>query len=81
MDATLDGIATSNNKYRGTSIVSPDITDKELHRYNTGGIRAVRFNFVKHLESVPEHSTVVRMADRIKAWVGIWWCISMPRTW
>ena len=66
MDATLDGIATSNNKYRGTSIVSPDITDKELHRYNTGGIRAVRFNFVKHLESVPEHSTVVRMADRIK---------------
>jgi hypothetical protein len=31
MDATLDGIATSNNKYRGTSIVSPDITDKELN--------------------------------------------------
>jgi len=66
MDATLDGIATSNGKYRGTSIVSPEITDKELQRYNAGGIRAVRFNFVKHLESVPEHSTVTRMADRIK---------------
>jgi hypothetical protein len=26
MDATLDGIATSNGKYRGTSIVSPDIS-------------------------------------------------------
>ncbi len=67
MDATLDAIAWSGGKYRGTSVVSPDITDAELQRYHDGGIRAVRFNFVRHLESVPEPETVRRMADRIKA--------------
>ena len=53
MDATLDAIAASGGRYRGTSIVDPDITDAELQRLHDGGIRAVRFNFVKHLESVP----------------------------
>lgn len=67
MDATLDAIATSGGKYRGTSIVDADITDAELQRYHQGGIRAVRFNFVRHLESVPDPETVKRMADRIKA--------------
>tara|TARA_A100001037_G_scaffold300434_1_gene327994 strand:- start:14177 stop:15052 length:876 start_codon:yes stop_codon:yes gene_type:complete len=65
MDATLDAIATSNGNYRGTSIVDPSISDAELQRYHVGGIRAVRFNFVKHLESVPEEAVVKRMAERI----------------
>lgn len=67
MEATLDAIAWSNGKYRGTSIVEPDITDAQLQKYHEGGIRAVRFNFVKHLESVPEPAEVRRMAERIKA--------------
>ena len=67
MDATLDAIASSNGKYRGTSIVEPSISDSELQRYHDGGIRAVRFNFVKHLESVPEEATVKQMANRIAA--------------
>ena len=66
MDATLDAIAHSNGKYRGTSIVEPTISDAELRRLHEGGIRAVRFNFVKHLESVPDEADVKRMADRIK---------------
>lgn len=67
MDATLDAIAWSGGSYRGTSIVSPDITDAELQRYHEGGIRAVRFNFVRHLESVPEPEVVKRMAERVKS--------------
>lgn len=66
MDATLDAIAHSNGKYRGTSIVEPTISDAELRRLHDGGIRAVRFNFVKHLESVPDEADVRRMADRIR---------------
>ena len=66
MDATLDAIAWSQGAYRGTSIVEPDITDAELQRYHEGGIRAVRFNFVRHLESVPEPEVVRRMAERIE---------------
>lgn len=65
MDATLDAIAWAGGAYRGTSIVEPDITDADLARYHDGGIRAVRFNFVKHLESVPEPAVVERMAQRI----------------
>ena len=65
MDATLDAIAASGGRYRGTSIVSPDISDAELARYHEGGIRAVRFNFVRHLESVPDPEDVRRMAERI----------------
>jgi 2-pyrone-4,6-dicarboxylate lactonase len=65
MEATLDAIAHSGGRYRGTSIVEPDITDAQLRRYHEGGIRAVRFNFVKHLESVPDPAEVRRMAERI----------------
>ena len=64
MDATLDAIASSGGAYMGTSIVEPDVTDADLRRYHEGGIRAVRFNFVRHLESVPEPAVVKRMADR-----------------
>lgn len=70
MDATLDAIAHSGGCYRGTSVVDRDISDQELRRLHEGGIRAVRFNFVKHLESVPEPDEVARMAERIK---GMGW--------
>ena len=66
MDATLDAIASSSGKYRGTSIVESSITDAELRRLHDGGIRAARFNFVKHLESVPTPEELTRMADRVK---------------
>jgi len=66
MDATLDAIASSNGNYRGTAMVEKDVSDAELRRLHEGGIRAVRFNFVKHLESVPDPDEVQRMAERIK---------------
>jgi predicted TIM-barrel fold metal-dependent hydrolase len=67
MDATLDAIASSGGAYRGTAMVERDISDAELRRLHEGGIRAVRFNFVKHLESVPEPAEVRRMAERVLA--------------
>ena len=66
MDATLDAIAHSGGRYRGTSVVEPGISGAELKRLHDGGIRAVRFNFVKHLESVPDPADVRRMAERIR---------------
>ncbi len=67
MDATLDAIASSNGNYRGTAMVEKNVSDAELRRLHEGGIRAVRFNFVKHLESVPEPEEVMRMAERVKS--------------
>jgi len=47
--ATLNGIAKSNGAARGVAVVDPDIDLAELKRLHEGGIRGVRFNFLKRL--------------------------------
>ena len=65
MRATLDGIARSGGRYRGTAIIDASYKKEDFQRMHDGGIRAVRFNFVKHLESRPEHDFVMRTVDTI----------------
>jgi 2-pyrone-4,6-dicarboxylate lactonase len=65
MDVTLDAIATSNGSYRGVANVEAAITDRELDRLHRGGIRGVRFNFVKHLGGVPDLRVLRNIQDRI----------------
>jgi 2-pyrone-4,6-dicarboxylate lactonase len=62
---TLDAIASSNGAYRGIANVCPDISDAELAALNAGGIRGIRFNFVKHLGGVPDVSVIDSMVRRI----------------
>ena len=47
--ATLNAIARSGGKARGVAVVDPDISDAELSALDQGGIRGVRFNFLKRL--------------------------------
>ena len=47
--ATLDAIARSQGRARGVAVVDPDIGAAELAALDAGGIRAVRFNFLKRL--------------------------------
>ena len=47
--ATLDAIAKSNGKARGVAVVDPAISEDELHNLHEGGMRAIRFNFLKRL--------------------------------
>ncbi len=47
--ATLDAIAKSDGKARGVAVVDPSISDAELDALHKGGIRGVRFNFLKRL--------------------------------
>ena len=47
--ATLNGIAMSNGLARGVAVVDPAISDDELNVLHNGGIRGVRFNFLKRL--------------------------------
>src|ERR1051325_1546009 len=54
MRATLDGIARSGGRYRGTAIIDESYTDADFQRMDDGGIRGVRFNFVRHLGGRPE---------------------------
>jgi predicted TIM-barrel fold metal-dependent hydrolase len=66
MDVTLDAIASSNGAYRGVACVEDRVTDGELERLHEGGIRGIRFNFVKHLGGVPDLAVFYRLVARIK---------------
>ena len=66
MDVTLDAIASSNGAYRGVACVEDSVSDLELQRLHTGGIRGIRFNFVKHLGGVPDLNVFRRLVARIK---------------
>ncbi len=47
--AMLHAIAKSNGRARGVAVVEPAIDEKELHVLHEGGIRGIRFNFLKRL--------------------------------
>jgi 2-pyrone-4,6-dicarboxylate lactonase len=66
MDVTLDAIAASGGAYRGVACVDDAVTDRELQRLHDGGIRGIRFNFVKHLGGVPDLNVFYRQLERIK---------------
>lgn len=47
--ATIDAIARSEGRARGVAVVDPAISEAELHALHAGGIRGIRFNFLKRL--------------------------------
>jgi 2-pyrone-4,6-dicarboxylate lactonase len=63
--AMLDGIARSNGTARGIAVVDPAITDAELARLHAGGIRGVRFNFLKRLVDHAPKDAFLALAQRI----------------
>jgi 2-pyrone-4,6-dicarboxylate lactonase len=66
MEVTLDAIASSEGRYRGVACVEDGVTQRELERLHAGGIRGIRFNFVKHLGGVPDLAVFYRLVKRIK---------------
>jgi 2-pyrone-4,6-dicarboxylate lactonase len=66
MAVTLDAIASSGGLYRGVAVVEDAVTERELERLHAGGIRGIRFNFVKHLGGVPDLNVFYRLLARIK---------------
>lgn len=66
MAVTLDAIARSGGAYRGVAVVKGDITDGELDRLHAGGIRGVRFNFVRHLGGTPDLDVFDRVVARVE---------------
>ena len=64
--AMLDAIASSNGRWRGVAIVGSDVTDHDLERLHEGGVRAARFNFVRHLGGAPPLEVVTRIQERVR---------------
>jgi len=63
--AMLDAISRNPEKNRGIALVPLDVSDIELNRLHSGGVRGVRFNFARHLGLAPNCDAVSRLADRL----------------
>ena len=63
--ATLDAIAKSNGKARGVAVVDPAISEDELQRLHEGGIRGIRFNFLKRLVDDAPKDKFLEVARRL----------------
>jgi 2-pyrone-4,6-dicarboxylate lactonase len=66
MRVTLDAIARSGGRYRGTAIIDEAYTEKDFQRMHDGGIRGVRFNFVKHLGGRPDMGFFNKTIQRLQ---------------
>jgi 2-pyrone-4,6-dicarboxylate lactonase len=64
--AMLDCIATDPKRFRGVAIIDDSFSDEALQRLHDGGVRGVRFNFVKHLGGAPDMNVFRRVIQRIK---------------
>ncbi|MGL4243050.1 MAG: amidohydrolase family protein [Beijerinckiaceae bacterium] len=64
--AMLDCIATAPASHRGVAIVDDTFSDGDYRTLHEGGVRGVRFNFVKHLGGAPDMAVFRRVIDRIR---------------
>lgn len=63
--ATLDAIARSGGLARGVAVVDPAISEADLHALHKGGIRGVRFNFLKRLVDDAPKDRFLEVARRL----------------
>lgn len=64
--AMLDCIASDPRRFRGVAIVDGTFGDKEYRALHEGGVRAARFNFVRHLGGAPDMALFERTMPRLK---------------
>jgi len=63
----LDAIARSGGRARGVAVIDVDTSEAELERLHAGGVRGVRFNFLKRLVGDAPKGDYIRIAERIAA--------------
>lgn len=63
--ATLYAIAAAQGRARGVAVVDPAISDADLDALHTGGIRGIRFNFLKRLVDDAPKDQFLALAQRI----------------
>lgn len=65
--ATLDAIARSGGRARGVAVVDPAIDEDALKALHDGGIRGIRFNFLKRLVDDAPRDRFLDVASRLPA--------------
>lgn len=63
--ATLNAIAMAKGKARGVAVVDPAIGEAELHELHEGGMRGIRFNFIKRLVEHAPKDQFIEVANRL----------------
>ncbi|MDJ0389139.1 amidohydrolase family protein [Roseomonas sp. E05] len=63
--AMLDAIAGSGGRYRGVALIDDGFDEKALQALHEGGVRGVRFGFVRHLKARPDMDFFRRTVARI----------------
>ena len=63
--AMLNAIAAAGGRYRGVAIVDESVTDRDFRALHEGGVRGVRFNFVRRLVDVTPRDVLERIAARV----------------
>jgi 2-pyrone-4,6-dicarboxylate lactonase len=63
--AMLDAIAAAPQARRGIAMVAGDVSDRQLDELHAGGVRGVRFNFVRHLGGSPDMRALQRVIAAI----------------
>jgi predicted TIM-barrel fold metal-dependent hydrolase len=64
--AMLDAIAARDGRCRGIAIADDSFSDTDFDTLHQGGIRGVRFNFVKHLGGMPDLREFHHVVRRIR---------------
>lgn len=65
--ATLDAIVRSDGMARGVAVVDPAISESDLAALHAGGIRGIRFNFLKRLVDDAPKDKFIEVARRLPA--------------
>jgi 2-pyrone-4,6-dicarboxylate lactonase len=63
--ALVDALKASNSLARGIATVKATVSDAELKALDEGGVRGVRFNFVKRLVDATPRETYLSIAERV----------------
>lgn len=64
--ALVDALEDADGRARGVATVRRDVSDEELARLDTAGVRGVRFNFVRRLVDVLPRETLVEVAESVQ---------------
>ncbi len=65
--ATLGAIAASQGMARGVAVVDPEISEDDLAQLHLGGMRGIRFNFLKRLVDNAPKDKFLEVARRLPA--------------
>ena len=64
--AMLDAIAAAPDRVRGVAVADDDFSTRDFEILHEGGVRGVRFNFVRHLGGAPDMNVFWRVLERVQ---------------